>query len=89
MKGIVDMGSFIARQPNGLLCRFSSIVECVTQFNFTDEDYKNNITGTVSNLEQAQDIIDNHIKPFKRVIEDTTMLNMSNEEFEDFLQKTK
>ena len=43
------MGSFIARQPNGLLCRFSSIVECVTHFNFTDEDYKNNITGTVSN----------------------------------------
>lgn len=33
------MGSFIARQPNGLLCRFSTIVDCVTHYNMTEEDY--------------------------------------------------
>ena len=33
------MGSFIARQPNGLLCRFSTVVDCVTHYNMTEEDY--------------------------------------------------
>jgi hypothetical protein len=33
------MGSFIAKQPNGLYCRFSSIVDCPTHWNMTEEDY--------------------------------------------------
>lgn len=33
------MGSFIARQPNGLLCRFSSVVDTITDYNLTDEEY--------------------------------------------------
>jgi len=33
------MGAFIARQPNGLLCRFSTIVDCVTDYNLTEEEY--------------------------------------------------
>lgn len=34
-----SMGSFIARQPNGLLCRFSTVVDTVTHWNMTAEDY--------------------------------------------------
>lgn len=30
--------SFIARQPNGLLCRHSSVVDCVTDYNMTEEE---------------------------------------------------
>jgi len=33
------MGAFIARQPNGFLCRFSTVVDCVTHYNMTEEDY--------------------------------------------------
>jgi len=33
------MGSFIARQPNGLLCRWSSIVDNLTHYDMTEEDY--------------------------------------------------
>lgn len=33
------MGAFIARQPNGLLCRWSSVVDNITHYNMTDEDY--------------------------------------------------
>jgi len=33
------MGRYIARQPNGLLCRFSTVVDCVTVYNMTEEDY--------------------------------------------------
>lgn len=31
--------SFIARQPNGLLCRHSSVVDCVTDYNMTEKEY--------------------------------------------------
>jgi len=31
--------SYIARQPNGLLCRFSSFVDAVTHINMSEEDY--------------------------------------------------
>ena len=33
------MGAFIARQPNGKLCRFSTVVDTVTHWNMTEEDY--------------------------------------------------
>ena len=33
------MGAFIARQPNGLLCRFSTVVDCITHYNMTEEEY--------------------------------------------------
>lgn len=35
----VIMGSFIAQQPNGLYCRFSTIVDTVTHYNMTKDDY--------------------------------------------------
>lgn len=31
------MGSFIAQQPNGLYCRFSTIVDTVTHYNMTKD----------------------------------------------------
>lgn len=33
------MGAFIARQPNGLLCRWSTIVDNITHYNMTEEEY--------------------------------------------------
>lgn len=33
------MGAFIARQPNGLICRFSTVVDTVTDYNMTEEEY--------------------------------------------------
>ena len=35
------MGAYIAKQPNGLYCRFSSVVDTVTHWNMTEEDYIN------------------------------------------------
>ena len=32
------MGAFIARQPNGLYCRYSTIVDGFTHINLTEED---------------------------------------------------
>ena len=33
------MGSFICKQPNGLYCRYSSIVDNITHYNMTKEEY--------------------------------------------------
>lgn len=33
------MGAFIARQPNGKFCRFSTVVDTVTHYNMSENDY--------------------------------------------------
>ena len=33
------MAGFISKQPNGLYCRFSTVVDCPTDWNMTEEDY--------------------------------------------------
>ena len=35
----ISMGAFIARQPNGLLCRWSSVVDNITHYNMTEDEY--------------------------------------------------
>lgn len=59
------MGSFICRQPNGLLCRFSTVVDCVTDYNMTEEDYIEMRANR--GREEAKDIIKNHLIPFEMV----------------------
>lgn len=81
------MGAFIAKQPNGLYCRFSSIVDCPTHWNMTREDYLNNETGTVRSRADGEDILNNYLKPFSEVIDRFTTLNMNRKEFEDILKE--
>lgn len=33
------MGAFIAKQPNGLYCRYGIVVDNITHYNMTEEDY--------------------------------------------------
>lgn len=75
------MGAFIAKQPNGLYCRFSSVVDCPTAWNMTREDYLNNETGTVSNREEGEEILERYIRPFSEVIERFEPHNMTEKEF--------
>ena len=59
------MGAFIARQPNGLLCRFSTIVDCITHYNMTEEEYIE--MEAEKSREEARDVINNYLKPYKTV----------------------
>lgn len=63
------MVGMIAKQPNGLYCRYSSVVDTITHYNFTEEEYLNNITGTVSNREEGIDVLENYLHPFEEVEE--------------------
>lgn len=77
------MGAFIARQPNGLLCRHSTIVDCVTDYNMTEEDYINLCAERARR--EAREVLDKHIKPFAIVEDFFCPNNMTREEFERIL----
>lgn len=75
------MGSFIARQPNGLLCRHSSVVDCITEYNMTEEEYIEMCAERARedariNLRQKS-----FVKPYEWVIENFLPNHMSEEEF--------
>ncbi|SHJ64659.1 hypothetical protein SAMN05444401_3561 [Clostridium amylolyticum] len=73
---------FIAKQPNGLYCRFSTVTDCPTHYNLTKEDYLNNTTRTVPNRKIGEDVLNNHLKSFSEVIDRFIPNNMSQEDFD-------
>lgn len=56
------MGAFICRQPNGKLCRFSTVVDTITDYNMTDEEYIEMCADRAR--EEARYILEHHIKPY-------------------------
>ena len=77
------MGSFIAKQPNGLLCRFSTVVDTLTDINMTEEEYVELCVERAK--KEAMDIIKNHLRPFSEVKEFFVPNNHSVKEFNEFL----
>lgn len=78
---MIFIGAFIAKQPNGLYCRFSTVVDAPTHWNMTREDYLSNITGTVHTKEEGIDILENHLRPFSEVIYKFVPRNISLDAF--------
>lgn len=74
------MGSFVARQPNGLLCRFSTIVDTVTHYNMTEEEYIEMRAERAR--EEAKEVLEKYIRPYDEVKERFYPNNMSREEFD-------
>ena len=79
------MGAFVTRQPNGLLCRFSSIVDCPTHYNMTEEEYIEMCAEKAR--EEARDVLEHHLKPFEWVKDYFVPENMTQEEFNRILQE--
>ena len=77
------MGAFIARQPNGLLCRFSTVIDTVTDYNMTDGEYIEMCAEKAR--KEAREIIENHMKPFGGVKNCFIDNNMTQEEFNRIL----
>ncbi|NGS95770.1 hypothetical protein G6Z25_02395 [Clostridium perfringens] len=80
------MAGMIAKQPNGLYCRYSSVVDTITHYNFTEEEYLNNITGTVHNREEGIDVLENYLHPFEEV-EELLRLRLSDSESEEEVEE--
>lgn len=79
------MGAFVTRQPYGLLCRFSSIVDCPTHYNMTDDEYIEMCAERAR--EEARDVLENHLKLFEWLRDYFRADNMSQEEFEKILKE--
>lgn len=79
------MGAFVCRQPNGLLCRFSSVVDCPTHYNLTDEEYIEMCAEKAR--EEARDVLASHLKPFEWVKDNFVPNNMSEAEFKKLLEE--
>lgn len=73
------MGSFICKQPNGLYCRFSTILDTVTHHNMTEDDYIE-ICVVKAKLE-AREALQRYVRPFEWVEEQFVPSNMSISEF--------
>lgn len=72
------MGAFIARQPNGLLCRFFSVVDCITDYNMTEEEYIEMCAEKAR--KEARDVLDHYMQPFELVDKRFYPNNMTVEE---------
>jgi hypothetical protein len=79
------MPAFISKQPNGLYCRFSTIVDCPTDWNMTEDDYIELCKEKAA--DEAKDILKNHLKPFSEVKEHFLPNNMSRREFNKLLKE--
>ena len=83
------MGAFIAKQPNGLYCRFSSVVDTVTHINMTEEDYINYcIERAKKDAErEAKDVLKHYVHSFEEVKDSFFPRNNTIEEFNEMLHK--
>ena len=73
------MTGFIVKQPNGLYCRFSTVVDCPTDWNMTEEDYIELCAEKAR--EQARFVLEHKVRPFEMIIEEFYPHNMTVEEF--------
>lgn len=79
------MGAFIAKQPNGLYCRFSTVVDCPTDWNMTEEDYIEMCAEMAR--QQARETLTRYLRPFEMVKEYFRPNNMTEAEFEECLNE--
>lgn len=84
------MAGFIANQPNGLYCRFSTVVDTVTHWDMTKEDYVKVIMERGYNEEyakkEAEEVINDYLRPFRRVLESFRPINDTVEEFTQWVK---
>ncbi len=79
------MGAFIVKQPNGRYCRFSTVVDCPTHWNMTEEDYIEMCAEKAR--EDARETLKRYVRPFDMVKEHFYPHNMTEAEFEKCLHE--
>lgn len=83
------MGGFIAKQPNGLYCRFSTVVDTVTDWNMTEEDYINMRVEKAAEeaRKEAKKALEKYLEPFDKVKDYFFPANNTIEEFNEMLKE--
>lgn len=81
------MGAFIAKQPNGLYCRFSTCVDCPTDWNMTRNDYIQMCVDKA--IVEANRTLDESTKPFSEVSKMFLAQNMTRKKFKEIIEDCK
>lgn len=83
------MGGFIAKQPNGLYCRFSTVVDTITHMNMTEEDYINYCVERAKEQaeREAKDVLKHYVHSFDEVKDSFYPGNNTIEEFNEMLHE--
>lgn len=94
------METFIARQPNGLICRFSTRTDTITHYNMTEEDYNMTEEDYTTDVHmkiygsdreraeaEARDTIEHYMLPFSEVVSHFFPYNNTSEEFLKMLRE--
>jgi hypothetical protein len=83
------MGAIIAKQPNGLYCRVSTVVDAPTHYNMTKQDY---IDYCVEQARQeAEEILSKYCKDFEYALDFVQYgknTNMTKAEYDKFIKDT-
>lgn len=84
------MSGFIARQQNGLICRHSTICDCITEYNMTEEQYIDLCEKERGiSRKDAVETISNYMRDIPEVIEWYCPNNMSVNQFEKMWEDMK
>lgn len=87
------MGTFVAKQPNGKYCLFSTVVDCPTHINMSIDDYIQVMMSRGFQKWKAEQLvntnINNHLYPFTTVLEFFKPYNMTEENFNKYVEKMK
>lgn len=81
------MGAFIARQPNGLLCRFSTVVDCITDYNMTEDEYIEMCAEKAR--KEARYVLEDYMQPFEFVDKYFHPNNMTIEKHKQIMEEMK
>jgi hypothetical protein len=75
------MGAFYFKQPNGLYGRFSTVVDCPTDYNCTKEELIDDAVETYR--QELMEEFDKRCKSFEYMVSQFYDNSMTNEEFEE------
>lgn len=84
--------AIFSRQPNGLLCRYSGVVDAITDYNMTDGEF---ITMYIEDAverakNEAERILKYHLKPFSEIENRREFLGeMTQDEFDKIVKKMR
>lgn len=79
------MGAYFAKQPNGLYCRFSSVVDAITHYNLTKEEVVNYFVEEAK--EEAEYMLEHRLHTFDEVIDDFRPYNCTIDEIDELVKE--
>ena len=85
------MGRMIVKQPNGKYCRFSTVVDCPTVINMTEEEYiQLRIHEAIDEaIEDAKDTLKHYVHTMDEMDKSFRNTNMTKKKYEQLKKEMK